>query len=170
MKKIVFSVLSASLLLGSHGAMAKGLDYAGAGLAFQDVDGMSELGVAIYGNAGIKMPEVHKNFRVEGEASYSLVDASRNDIDVSILTLGGYGAYQHFISGELRAKARAGLVFARSEVDCGALCKGDSDSDIDLSLGVGLIYNYQSNMKLTADWTIVTNDISHLSAGVRYEY
>ncbi|MDH5301736.1 MAG: hypothetical protein OEW58_10275 [Gammaproteobacteria bacterium] len=174
--KPIAAFISALVLLSAHSAhagnsvYAEQVDYANGGLTLQHVDGINNMGIAVIGTVGKKFPEIDKNFSAEAEASFSLIDPSESSVDVSVYSAGGYGAYTHHLSGELRAKYRAGLVLAHSQADCGGLCRGSDDTDLDVSLGASLIYDYRDNYKIFADWTMLTSEVSHLGVGVRYEY
>ncbi len=171
MKKLPITLLAGSLVLGGAGiAQANEIfDYAGGGIAIQDLDGFDD-GMALVLTAGKNMADVHENFYLEGEFTYTLsspeFDTFGGSIEVDLFTLGGYGAFVHPLNDQFNLKGRAGLVYWDSDVDPSSILIGDDDG-IELSFGFGAEYMLNDEMKITFDYTIIESDLTHLGLGVK---
>lgn len=167
MKKLNTALLAGSLcLVGASASQASALvDYAGGGLAIQDVDGFDD-GLALVLNAGKNMPSVHENFFIESEFTYTIsspeITFFGGSIEASILTLAGYAAYILPLNEQFNLKGRAGILYEDVDVD-----SFGSDTDIGLSLGFGGEYILNDGMKITFDYTIIESDVSHLGLGIK---
>ena len=160
---------SALLVLLSNNAMAESGDYVNAQLAIADVDGFSD-GLAVVASYGIPMRDVHKNFSVEGEFTFTLIDPDRPGIEVSYFTLAGYGVYTHPVDDNFKLRGRLGLLYEDVDVTLPGTGISASDGDIGLSFGFGVTYKLDKQMNLIAEYTIIESDISHLSAGIQYRF
>lgn len=167
MKKLHTAILAGSLCLAGAGiAQANELvDYAGGGIAIQDVDGFDD-GLALVLNAGKNMPDVHENFYLEGEFTYTIsspeIEFIGGSVEINIFTLAGYAAYILPLNEQFNLKGRAGLLYEDIDAD-----SFGSDSDIGLSFGFGGEYVLNDGMKLTLDYTIIESDVSHIGLGIK---
>ena len=154
-------------------------------LVLPDVDQMSGgMGIAI--GYEVPMPDVNPNFSVEGEFTTTISSPDRSESvfgttitgEVSYFTLAAYAKYNHPVNEQLDVFGRAGLLYSNSEVSyscsgtfCGSIPMPGSDSETDtgLSFGFGMNYGINEQMDFTAGYTVITDDATHLSAGIKYK-
>lgn len=171
MKKLSTALLAGTLFLGGANVAHTDeiLDYVSGGIAIQDLDGFDE-GMALVLNGGKNMANVHENFFLEGEFTYTFssseFDTFGGSVEIDFLTLGGYGTFMHPLNERFNIKGRGGLVYWDADVDPSSIFYGDDDG-IELSIGFGAEYAMSDTMKLTFDYTIIESDLTHLGMGVK---
>ncbi|QKT03409.1 porin family protein [Ectothiorhodospiraceae bacterium 2226] len=158
--------------------------YFGAQLGIADVSGFSD-GTALILTLGQDRSDVTPGFSIEGEFTTTLSDPDvtfRNGpwtdtFSVSYWSIGGYGAFRHALNEQLSLRARAGLLYHKYEVEWTESFEGDvvstmsgSDSDIELSFGFGVLYAVNPNLSIVGEYTRISSDVNHLSAGVQYRF
>jgi hypothetical protein len=178
-------VLAGCMLAGA--AQAQGNQYAKIQLGIADVDGFSDDGVAAIGTFGMTLPQLDPNFSIEGELSFTIDDPSvshkqvafgttyEESLEASYYTLAGYGVYTLPVSQSVGIYGRAGLLYEDVTVEyCDNYylngCVEDSENDLGFSFGIGTNIALTKTMDLTANYTAVESDISHLSAGVQFRF
>lgn len=169
----------ASALIAPFSAAQAEESYVGAQLAIADVDGMDN-GLALALSYGQALPNVHRNFSVEGEFTTTISDPDDTytiagvtyRADLSYYTLAAYGVYNHPLNPKLDLYGRVGLLYESVDVSVrdslGGSASG-SDDDLGISLGAGIDYSFSPQMDLTAGVTIIESDINHISAGIKYK-
>lgn len=166
---------STILILASFGAFAQNNNYLNAQLAIADIDGFDD-GLAVVATYGMPMPNVHKNFAIEAELSITISDAETTLVGVplnaSYVSAGGYAVYNHPINPDFSLFGRAGLVYIDFDIAVGGpgVTITDVDEGLKLSYGIGLTYNINKTMNLTAGYTALGEDASQLSAGLQYKF
>ncbi|MDH5376950.1 MAG: porin family protein [Gammaproteobacteria bacterium] len=178
--KLLGCGLAMAMASGTAMAAPPPVDYWGAGLGFLQVTNLDN-GMSLVANAGKAMPDIHKNFSVEGEFTYSLSPASKGDsilkIESSLMSLGGYGVYTHEINRELSVRGRAGLNYNSAENKttgsaCGlafVICPSGSESKIELGFGVGASYQVNKGMAATFNYTKMNSDSTMIAFGVKMD-
>lgn len=165
-------ILGAAVMLAMTGnSYAETGDYMNLQAGISDVDGFDE-GLVAIGTFGRPVPNVHKNFSVEGEFTTTIMDPDRSvagtTVEISYFTLGAYGVYTHPLNQYASLRGRAGMVYYDTDVSAGGI--GGSDDGIELSAGFGITYDLNKKMDLIAEYTIIESDISHISAGIQYHF
>lgn len=171
-------VLAGCLAAGA--VQAQGDQYAKAQLAISDVDGFGD-GLALVGTYGMKLPQVHQNFSVEGEITASIDNPERNyagyNLEASYYSLGAYAVYTHPINQKVELYGRGGLLYLHSSVDYytvdwfgNVVVESTSDNDIEPTLGFGTNVAISDGFDFTAGATIISDDITHLGAGVQFKF
>ena len=169
-KKLLISTVALATL--STTAMAD--QYAGAGLALENVDPFDS-GIALVLNGGMTVDDVELGegtLAVEGEFSYSIVAPSYSwwgsSVDISYMTLGAYAAYIYDINKEFYVKPRAGLTYVSGSVSGGGVI---TDDGIKLAVSIGGGYKLNKQMNIFADFNMISlGDMTHLTAGVEYHF
>ncbi len=151
-------------------------------LVIPDVDGFSGgMGIAL--GYEMPMPDVNPNFSVEGEFTTTIsnpdTDMFGATVEISYYTLSGYAKYNHPINEQLDVYGRAGLRYGKSEAEVAYTCwtgtglgtctETASDTETGLSFGFGMNYGINEQMDFTAGYTVISSDINHLSAGIKYK-
>jgi len=164
--KAMFSIFIVSLfMLISVSVQAQPFDqYINAQGAMSDVDRFDN-GVSAVVTYGHRVPEVAKRFSVEGEFTTSIIEPETSGIDVSYWTMGAYAVYTPSISSDLNLRGRAGLVY----IDASASGTNYSDDDIELSFGFGMTGKLSKTWNWMVEYTMITDDISHISAGLQFK-
>ena len=171
MKKLKTAILIGSLSIAGSGITQGNelVDYVGGGVAIQDIDGFGD-GLALVLNAGKNMSNVHENFSLEGEFTYTLdspeFKSGGFSMEADILTLAGYGVFILPLNDQFNLKGRAGLLYWDADIDSNFGAAG-SDSEIELSFGFGAEYVLNDSMKIALDYTIIESDISHIGLGIK---
>lgn len=174
--KVYHTALLLAGCLAFASAQARDEQYAKAQLAIADVDGFSD-GLALVGTYGMKLPQVHPQFSVEGEITTTISDpdtsVAGNTLEVSYYTLAAYAVYTHPVTDRVDLFGRGGLLYEDVSVDYYHPLLGkysDSETDLGLSFGVGTNVALKENLDFTAALTIIESDINHLSAGVHFRF
>ena len=167
-------ILIATSMLAMVGSVnAAGNDYLNAQLAIADVDGYDE-GIAGVVTYGMPLPQVHQNFFVEGEFTSTLADPDAviggTSVEASYYTLGAYAVYAHPISDDIKLRGRAGLLYYDLDVSASGSGIRASDDGFELTFGVGATFNVATDLNVIAEYTVIEDDITHLSAGVQYHF
>lgn len=114
------------------------------------------------------------NISVEGEFTTTVSDPDWNlpggvKYELSYYTLGGYAKYTADVSPGIGLYGRAGLVYWDWEESNNAGGYNFSDSEFSFSLGFGANIALSQQLDFTAGYTILDNDLNHLSAGIKYK-
>ena len=169
--KTLKTLCAIALLAVAGTSQAEPGDYMNLQLGIADVDGFDEGFVAI-GTLGRPLPNINKNFSVEGEFTTTIMDPDTtiagNSVEVSYFTLGGYGVYTLPLNQYTNLRGRAGIIYYDTDVSGPGF--GGSDDGFELSVGFGVTYDLNKKMDLIAEYTIIESDISHLSAGIQYRF
>ena len=172
MIKLRISVAALMIAIVSSANAAAG-DYLNAQLAIADVDGYDE-GIAGVVTYGMPLPQVHRNFFVEGEFTMTLADPDAvingTSVEISYFTLGAYAVYAHPLSDSVKLRGRAGLLYYDTDVSTTGSGIRASDDGLELTYGIGATFNVAQNMDVIAEYTVIESDISHISAGVQYRF
>ncbi len=162
--------LFVALALASAPNAALAIDdlYAGAGLAVEGVTDL-EYGVALVLNVGAQVVD---NFAVEGELTRSVIDPWLDDyyaIDVTVTTLGVYGAYIFDLNRDVYLKPRIGLIYKGLEDGY----RGDLD-EVVLAFSLGGAYRMNKTTDIFVDVKVAPEGdiemVGHLSVGARYHF
>ena len=169
MKKILSTVVLATVMATSSFAVDTTKLYGGASLALENADGL-DMGLALVLNAGlpvVKGGEIGPGtLAVEGEFTYSLMAPSVGAAELSVMTLGAYGAYIFDIDKQLYVKPRLGLIYRSYDINYG----GDS-SEIGIALGAQAGYKLDKQLDLIVGLNLVDGtDLTHFTAGVQYRF
>lgn len=171
--KTLSTLTAVAMLAMTSASQAEPGDYLNLQLGISDVDGFDE-GLVAIGTFGRPVPNVHKNFSVEGEITTTIADPDTTiagtAVEVSYFTLGGYGVYSHPVGQYMTLRGRAGLIYYDTDVSIAGPGVVGSDDGFDLSVGFGITYDLNQKMDLIAEYTIIESDISHLSAGIQYHF
>ena len=171
MKAIKVITAAAVIALPLQFAQAAGGDSVSAQLVMPDVTGFSGgMGIAL--GYEMPMPQVNPNFSVEGEFTTTISDpddsAAGFTWDISYYTLAAYAKYTHPVNQQLDLYGRIGLLYESLTISTN-FAGSASDSDFGLSFGFGANYEINPQMDFTAGFTVIEQDINHLSAGIRYK-
>jgi hypothetical protein len=168
------AILAGCLAAGA--AQAQTDQYARLQAAISDVDGFSD-GLTAVATIGAFIPQVDKNFSIEGELTKSISDPDTSvagyDLSVSYFTLAAYAVYTLPVNQKIDFYGRAGALYESVEAEYYHPLVGKTtadDDDFGLSLGVGTDIALTKNMDFTAGITLVEEDINHYSAGIRIYY
>lgn len=171
--KTLKTLCAIALLAASGTSQAEPGDYMNLQLGIADVDGFDE-GLVAIGTLGRPLPNINKNFSVEGEFSTTILDPDTtiagNSIEVSYFTLGGYGVYTLPLNQYMNLRGRAGIIYYDTDVSVNGPGYRGSDDGFELSVGFGMTYDINKKMDFIAEYTIIESDISHLSAGIHYRF
>lgn len=137
--------------------------------ALADVDGYDS-GIAGVATYGIRVPELHKNFAVETEASMTFIEPEGKGVggetfEVSYYTLGAYGVYAHPLSEKFHLRGRLGILYNNVEVSSPS--RSSSDDDFDLSYGLGITAGMGKSTNVILEYTVINTDINHISVGLQ---
>jgi len=166
--KALFSTFIVSLfMLVGASAQAQPFDsYINAQAAMSDVDRFDN-GVSAVVTYGHRVPEVAKRFSVEGEFTTSIVEPEGFGVDVSYWSMGAYAAYTPSISTNLNLRGRIGIVFIN--YDFGGFGGRGSDDDVELSVGFGMTGKLSKTWNWMVEYTMITDEINHISAGLQFK-
>jgi len=170
-------MLAGCMLAGTVQAQPQGEQYAKAQLAIADVDGFSDNGVAVVGTFGLQLPQVNRNFYVEGELSASVDNPQYSyagyTMEYSYYALAGYAVYAFPASPKIKLFGRAGLRYVDATFDEYIPFVGRrsvSDSSIGMSFGVGTDIAIGKTTGVTVGLTVIDNDITNFSAGMKFGF
>ncbi len=165
-KKIILSLLASALVATSSFALDTSKAYA------------MGSGFAIILGGGLPVVEAGKagpgTVAVEAELTYSLMapslDYGYGSVDLTVMTLGAYGAYIFDINEQFFVKPRAGLVYRSYSYSNGGYY-GDSISEIGVALGVQGGFKLNKQLDVIVGFNMLDGgDLTHLSAGVQYHF
>ncbi|MFO7594109.1 MAG: outer membrane beta-barrel protein [Pseudomonadota bacterium] len=179
-KPYSLGICLAGCLLAAGTAHAQNEQYAKAQLAISDVDGFGN-GLALVGTYGMKLPQVHQNFSVEGELTTTIVNPDTSvfghSLEASYYSLGAYAVYTHPINQQVELYGRGGLLYLHTSIDYytvdwfgRAQVESSSDNDIEPTIGFGTNISFMEGFDFTAGATIISSDITHLGAGVQFKF
>jgi len=138
--------------------------------ALADVDGYDS-GIAGVATYGVRVPELHKNFAVEGEFAMTFIEpegkVAGTTYEVSYYTLGAYGVYAHPLSEKFHVRGRLGVLYEDVEVNTAA--GGRSEDDFELSYGFGFTAAMGKSTRVILEYTVIESDINHISAGLQFK-
>lgn len=138
--------------------------------ALADVDGYDS-GIAGVATYGIRVPEMHKNFSVEGEFAMTFVEPegkrSGTTYEASYHALGAYGVYAHPLSEKFHVRGRLGVLY--EDVEISAPGYSESDDDFELSYGFGITVGLTKESRFILEYTVLESDINHISAGMQFK-
>lgn len=97
--------------------------------------------------------------------SWSLFNTT---LEYSYNTFAGYALYTKVLSPELTFRGRGGLIVALRSID--GPYGSSSDTAVGLSYGIGAVYKLSGDMDAIVEYTLISADISHLSAGVQFSF
>jgi hypothetical protein len=145
--------------------------YFNAELGVADVDGFDN-GWVLIGGYGFQVPQVDKNFYVEGEVSATLSNPDTVGGDISYYSFGGYAVYALPVSNNFKLRGRAGLLYYNADVsgNTGGTSFTSGDDGFELSYGIGATIGINDQLDVLVDYTRIHSDINHLSAGVQYRF
>lgn len=170
-KQNLFALLAVIAMTVSGAAGAEPFNrYFTAQGALADVDGYDS-GIAGVFTYGLRVPEMHKNFSVEGEFTKTFVEpegkVGGTTWEVSYYTLGGYGVYSHPLNEKFHLRGRLGVLYENVEVSSPASSK--SEDDFKLSFGVGMTVSLSTESRFILEYTVIDSDINHISAGLQFK-
>lgn len=184
MNKVAAAIIGAVAMAGVA-TTAQAANYASVQLGMADVSGMDS-GTAIIGTLGMPMPEVHKNFAFEAEITKALSKPKHTEsfsfggqnytikAEADYFTLAGYGVMTFPINPQVDLRGRIGLLYESVKVtikdDFFGTSASGSDSEIGLAFGFGGTYKLSSTRKVIVEFTQIESDITHLSAGVQFQF
>lgn len=138
--------------------------------ALADVDGYDS-GIAGIATYGIRVPEMHKNFAVEGEFAMTFIEpeAKTNGTtwEASYHALGAYGVYAHPLSEKFHVRGRLGFVY--SDVEYSTATKSESDDSFDLGYGFGLTVGLTKESRFIIEYTAIGSDLNNISVGMQFK-
>ena len=171
MRKTLQSMVGLTLLIGLGTPAMAQERYFNAALGIADVDGFDD-GWVLIGGYGIQVPEVDKNFFIEGEITATLDDPERAGADVSYYTLAGYAVYALPVTQTVDLRGRAGLLYYDADVSgtAGPFSFREDEDGIELSFGIGARFEVNNELDVIVDYTQIESDIDHLSAGIQYHF
>lgn len=170
-KQKLLSILGCILMGITGAANAQPFNqYFNAQGALADVDGFDS-GIGGILTYGLRVPEMHKNFSVEGEFTTTLVEPEGkffgSTYEASYFTLAGYGVYTHTLNEKFQVRGRVGLLY--EDVEVSSPVSSRSDDDFGLSFGVGLTVGLSNTSRFIVEYTIIDSDINHISAGMQFK-
>lgn len=181
-KKWILCTFSMFLLFGATTTMAKGAHNglrASAQLAISDVSGL-DTGLAMVLTGIFPVPEVHPEFTVEGEFTTTISNPENSQTtpfgtiseELSYYTLAGYGVFNHPVTPTITLKGRVGLLYEslKAKVNYLGARSTSTDTNLKVSFGVGAVFDIQKQVDIIAEYTVIESDISHLSAGVQWNF
>jgi hypothetical protein len=169
MKKILLITTLLLSLVIAHNDEIGGI-YIGGGLSVESPT-WYDSGIAGELNIGLPLKRFGKGvLTTEAELSYSLSSPSKNDIDFTATTLGGYIAYIYDIAPRFYIKPRIGVVYRSYSID-GGIWGDDTNSNYGLAYGVGGGFRLIEQTNLYMNYTMLDeSDLTHLSIGVEYQF
>lgn len=171
MKSVSRIIIGILVLAGISTCAVAQERYFNAGIGIADVDGFDD-GLVVIGGYGARIPEVSKNFFVEGEVTATLSDPDAPAGDLSYYTFAGYGTYALPVSQAVDLRGRAGLLYYDADVSgsTGGTGFSEDDDGLELSYGIGVTVEVNTQVEVLVDYTQIESDITHLSAGVQYNF
>lgn len=170
-KQTIFALLALAVMAASGTAQAQPFNrYTTFQAALADVDGYDS-GIAGIATYGIRVPELHQNFAVEGEFGMTFVEpegkVGGTTYEVSYYTLGAYGVYAQPLSEKFHVRGRLGVLYEDVEVSTAA--GSESDDDFELSFGLGITVGMGKESRFILEYTVIDSDINHISAGMQFK-
>jgi hypothetical protein len=171
-RKQKFILVLAGMLMGISGmANAQPYNrYTTFQAALADKDGY-DAGIAGVATYGIRVPEMHKNFSVEAEATMTFVEpegkSGGDTWETSYYTLGGYGVYAHPLSEKFHVRGRLGVLY--ENVEQSTPTKSIKDDGFKLSYGLGITVGLSNESRFILEYTVIDTHINHISAGFQFK-
>ena len=158
----LLALLSSSLLAEDKKTTSKAAQksYVGIGLGFTDVT-VYDTGYSLLLHAGKSLPNISKDFGVEGAFTHTVVDPSFKDIALTITTIAGYATYNFNFTPEVNLKAKGGILYER-------LTANATVNEFEVSYGFKVLYALEKTKSLYIDYTIVERDIAIFSIGLEF--
>ena len=162
----LFMIFSSSLMAVEKKATKKDNEknsektYVGFGLGLTDATGF-DTGYSLILNAGKSLPKVSEDFGVEGTFTRTIVDPSRNNLDLSITTIAGYATYNFKLTPAVDLKAKGGVLYER-------LATSVTTDGFEVSFGFKVLYALESKKSIYLDYTIIEADIAIFSLGLQF--
>ncbi|SFV54844.1 hypothetical protein MNB_SV-12-1869 [hydrothermal vent metagenome] len=172
MKKI----LSTLTLLATLSSLAIAYDdeiggiYIGGGVALESPL-WYDSGVAGALNIGLPLMRLGRGvLTTEAELTYSISSPSKNNIDFTATTFGGYATYIYDVLPRFYIKPRIGVVYRSYSIESDLW--GDDNSDgYGLAYGLGGGFRLIDKTDLYIDYTMLDNsDLTHLTVGIQYQF
>lgn len=167
--------------LAAGAVQAQNGQYAKAQLAISDVNGFDR-GLSLVGTYGLNLPQVHRNFSIEAEATASIVNPERNfigdNLEASYYSVGAYAVYTHPINQKVELYGRGGLLYLHTSIDYyvnnwwfgNDAVVTVTDNDIEPTIGFGTNIAFTDGIDFTAGATVISDDIAHLGAGLQFKF
>jgi hypothetical protein len=171
MKKTVTGALALSMMVSMAMAdFTTGMrTYFGVGLALEDIEDVSDDGVAIEVSAG---GVYANNFGVEAKVSKSISPAEESGIEVDVTTLSLWATYNHPLSPQFIVAPKIGFSYFKTDIE-----NFDDDSNVNISYGIDLKFNltYATNIYLgytafNPEFKDEDFDANHFSFGVQQSF
>ena len=136
--------------------------------ALADVDGY-DAGIAGVATYGIRVPEMHKNFAVEGEFAMTFIEPENQaqGWEASYYTLGLYGVYAHPVTDKFHVRGRLGFVYADAEYN--SATQSVTDDGFELSYGFGATVGLSKETRFIIEYTDIGSDLNNISAGFQFK-
>ncbi len=172
MKKILSTVTILTILSSlaiAHDDEIGGI-YIGGGVSIESPM-WYDSGMAGELNIGLPLLRVAKGFfSTELELTQSIGSSSKNDIDFTATTLGGYISYIYDIAPRFYIKPRFGIIYRKYSID-GEIWGDNSNSNYGFAYGLGGGFRWIEQTNLYINYTMIDNsDLTHLSIGVEYQF
>jgi hypothetical protein len=171
MKKIVTGALALSVITSMAMAdFTTGMrTYLGAGLAMEDLEDISDDGMAIEVSAG---GIYANNFGVEAKISKSISPSEDNGVEVDVTTLSLFATYNHPLSQEFTVTPKIGFTYFKTDVEY-----IDDDSNVNISYGIDLKFNLTQATNIYLGYTAYNPefkgndfDANHFSFGIQQKF
>lgn len=170
-KQTLFALLAVAIMTISSAAHAQPFNrYYSLQGALADVDGYDS-GIAGIATYGVRVPEMHKNFSVEGEFGMTFIEpegkAAGTTYEASYYTLGAYGVYAHPVSEKFHVRGRLGVLY--EDVEISSAAGSTSDDGFELTFGAGISIGLSKESRFLLEYTVIESDINHISAGLMFK-
>ena len=122
-------------------------------------------------NVGLPLIRIGRGvLTTEAEFTYSISSPSRNNIDFTATTFGGYATYIFDIAPRFYIKPRIGAVYKSYSID-GGIWGNDTNSGYGLAYGIGGGFRLIDKTDLYIDYTMLDgSDLTHLTIGIQYQF
>jgi hypothetical protein len=171
MKKTVAGALALSIITSMAMAdFTTGMrTYFGAGLAMEDLEDVSDDGMAIEVSAG---GIYANNFGVEAKISKSISPAEESGIEVDVTTLSLFATYNHPLSPQFTVAPKIGFTYFKTDIE-----DFNDDSSVNISYGIDLKFNFTQATNIYLGYTTYNPeyegddfDANHFSFGVQQKF
>lgn len=179
--------LIAMALAGASATLAlpaQAFDYATAQVAISDVNSAFDNGLSLVltGGKDLMKSRTGMGFSIEGEFTKSIVNpeydyrwSTWNDtLEIDYYTLGGYGVVSFPLTPQFALRGKAGLLYKDVDWDMTDFRDGTvrtyNDDGIEFTAGAGAVFKVSSALNLIAEYTVIDENIDHLSAGAQFRF